>query len=168
MEQRTVSARWEARAQDASAGGPSRITGYASVFNSPATIAGLWVETVAPGAFKRTLQLGDIRALWNHNADIVLGRNRAGTLRLVEDKRGLRIEVDLPDTQAGRDAVTSIKRGDVSGMSIAFQIVKEDWELPADKTLLPRRTIREMKLFEVSPVTFPAFEQTSVEAQEKS
>jgi hypothetical protein len=77
----------------------------------------------------------------------------------------LKVEIIPPDTQAGRDALTSIKRGDVSQMSIAFQIIKQEWLTPEDKKALPLRTIREMKLFEVSPVTFPAFEQTSISAR---
>lgn len=141
------------------------LTGYASVFNQEVEIYGLWVEKVAPGAFKKTIQENDIRALWNHNTDLVLGRNKSGTLNLAEDGKGLHVDIYPPDTQAGRDAVTSIKRGDVSQMSIAFQIVKQEWYFPQDKRELPVRTIKEMKLFEVSPVAFPAFEQTSISAR---
>jgi HK97 family phage prohead protease len=155
---------WELREE---ANKPPKLVGYASVFNQEAEIFGLWREKVAPGAFKRTIAQADIRALWNHNTDLVLGRNKANppTLSLKEDDHGLKVEIIPPDTQAGRDAVTSIKRGDVSQMSISFQIVKQEWFTPDDKKVLPLRTISEMKLFEVSPVTFPAFEQTTISAR---
>src|SRR4030042_3416256 len=155
---------WELREE---ATKTTELVGYASVFNQEAVIFGLWREKVAPGAFKRTIAQGDIRALWNHNTDLPLGRNRSNppTLKLKEDKKGLNVEILPPDTQAGRDSVISIKRGDVSQMSIAFQIVKQEWFQPEDKKELPLRTILEMKLFEVSPVTFPAFEQTSISAR---
>jgi len=144
---------------------PPRLVGYASVFNKKADIAGWWLEQVAPGAFKKTIRENDIRALWNHNTDLVLGRNKAGTLTLAEDEKGLKVEIVPPDTQAGRDALTSIKRGDVSQMSIAFQAIKQEWFYPEDKKELPVRTIKEAKLYEVSPVTFPAFEATSISAR---
>ena len=141
------------------------LEGYASVFNQEAEIYGLWREAVAPGTFKKTVQESDIRALWNHNTDLVLGRNKAKTLQLSEDKHGLKVTITPPDTQAGRDAVTSIKRGDVSQMSIAFDVVKQEWLYPQDRKELPLRTIREARLYEVSPVTFPAFEGTSISAR---
>jgi HK97 family phage prohead protease len=153
---------WELREE---ANKPPKLVGYASVFNQEAIIFGMWREKVAQGAFKKTIKESDIRALWNHNTDLVLGRNKSGTLSLAEDDRGLTVEIIPPDTQAGRDALTSIKRGDVSQMSIAFQIIKQEWLTPEDKKELPLRTIREMKLYEVSPVTFPAFEQTSISAR---
>jgi len=147
--------------------GPPKLVGYASVFNQEATIFGLWREKVAPGSYKKTIKEHDIRALWNHNTDLPLGRNRSNppTLKLAEDDKGLEVEITPPDTQAGRDAVTSIKRGDVTQMSIAFQIIKQEWLESEDKKDLPLRTIKEVKLFEVSPVTFPAFEQTSISAR---
>lgn len=155
---------WEVR-EDANK--QPRLVGYSSVFNVEAEIMGWWREKVSPGAFKKTIAENDIRALWNHNTDIVLGRNKAGTLTLSEDEKGLRAEIIPPDTQAGRDSVTSIKRGDVSQMSISFRIIKQEWLIPEDKKELPLRTIKEAKLYEVSPVTFPAFEQTSISARSK-
>ena len=144
---------------------PPRLVGYASVFNQEAEIFGLWREMVAPGAFKKTIAENDIRALWNHNTDLVLGRNKAKTLQLSEDKHGLNAEITPPDTQAGRDAVTSINRGDVSQMSIAFQTIKQEWQEPENKKDLPLRILKEIKLFEVSPVTFPAFESTNIQTR---
>lgn len=153
---------WELREEEDK---PPRLEGYASVFDQETEIFGMWREKIAPGAFKKTITEHDIRALWNHNTDLPLGRNKAKTLELAEDKKGLRSVIHPPDTQAGRDAVTSIKRGDVTQMSIAFQVIKQEWYIPEDKKILPLRTIKEMKLFEVSPVTFPAFEQTEIQAR---
>jgi hypothetical protein len=143
------------------------LEGYASVFNVEAVIFGLWREKVAPGAFKKTIKEHDIRALWNHNTDLPLGRNRAKppTLKLAEDQKGLKVDITPPDTQAGRDAVTSVKRGDVTQMSIAFETIKQEWYIPEDRKELPLRTLHEAKLYEVSPVTFPAFEGTSIGAR---
>jgi HK97 family phage prohead protease len=146
-------------------GQPPKLVGYASVFNQETIICGLWREKVAPGAFKKTIQEHDIRALWNHNTDLVLGRNKAGTLILSEDDHGLHMENTPPDTQAGRDAVTSIKRKDVSQMSIAFETIKQEWYIPEDRREMPLRTVIEAKLYEVSPVTFPAFETTEISAR---
>jgi len=147
-------------------GAARKLDGYAAVFNREAIIWGLWREEVAPGAYSKTIQEGDIRALWNHDTNIVLGRNKAGTLRLAEDSKGLRTEIDPPDNEWGRPVVDAVQRGDVTGMSIAFRVIKEEWIYPPkDSRELPKRTIREAKLYDVSPVTFPAFEQTSISAR---
>ena len=153
---------WEVREEGEQA---PRLEGHASVFDQETEIFGLWREKVAPGAFKKTIKEHDIRALWNHNTDMVLGRNKAKTLELSEDTKGLRTVIHPPDTQVGRDAVTSIKRGDVTQMSIAFETIKQEWYIPEDKRELPLRTLREAKLYDVSPVTFPAFEGTSISAR---
>ncbi len=140
-----------------------KLAGYAAVFSTPATIAGAWVEEVAPGAYSKTLSEHDIRALWNHDTNIVLGRNKAGTLKLWEDGHGLQSEITPPDNEWGRPVLDAVKRGDVTGMSIAFRAVKQEWVHPPEGSReLPKRTIREAKLYEVSPVTFPAFENTSI------
>ena len=144
---------------------PTKLVGYASVFNREAEIYGLWREKVAAGAYKKTIKENDIRALWNHNTDLVLGRNKSNTLALMEDEHGLKVEITPPDTQAGRDAIISIKRGDVSQMSIGFQIIKQEWLEAKSAKDLPLRTIREAKLFEVSPVVFPAFDLTEISAR---
>jgi HK97 family phage prohead protease len=145
----------EARAK----GENRKIVGHASVFNTEADIGGWFLESVAPGAFRRAIVEDDVRALFNHDANFVLGRNRAGTLRLSEDEVGLVIEVDPPDTQAARDIMVSIERGDVSQMSIGFQVLKQEWDETGD---VLKRRILEARLFDVSPVTFPAFPTTDV------
>lgn len=154
---------WEAREDS----GALKLTGYASVFNREANIGGYFIEKVSRGAFKKTIKEGDIRALWNHDPSIVLGRNKAGTLTLSEDDKGLLSDITLPDTQWGRDAWTSVKRGDVSQMSILFAAIRAEWTYPKtnNREDLPKRDIKEARLFEVSPVTFPAFEDTSVSAR---
>jgi len=140
-----------------------KLTGYAAVFNQEAVIGGSWREEVAPGAYARTLSEHDIRALWNHDASVVLGRNKAGTLRLWEDVHGLNAEIAPPENEWGRPVLDAVKRGDVSGMSIAFRAVKQEWVHPPEGSReLPKRTIREARLYEVSPVTFPAFPSTTL------
>ncbi len=142
------------------------LTGYASVFNTESVIAGLYREEVAPGAFAKTIKEHDIRALWNHDSNIVLGRNKAGTLSLSEDSHGLRTVIKAPDNEWGRPVVDAVKRGDITGMSIMFRAIKQEWTRPdEDSAEMPKRTLREAKLFEVSPVTFPAFPTTSIGAR---
>jgi HK97 family phage prohead protease len=141
----------------------SRIIGHASVFNREANIGGWFIESVAPGAFRRAIAEDDVRALFNHDPNFVLGRNRAGTLRLSEDDIGLAIEITPPDTQAARDLMTVIERGDVSQMSIGFRALKQEWDESGD---VLKRKLTEVELFDVSPVTFPAFPQTDVSVRE--
>ena len=139
-------------------------TGYAAVFNSLSEDLGGFREQIAPGAFKRTLSPphADVRALINHDPNLVLGRNKAGTLRMEEDSRGLRVDVDLPDTSYARDLRTLLERGDVSQMSFGFEKVRDAWD---DGTEPPTRTLEEVRLFDVSVVTFPAYPETSAEAR---
>ena len=137
-----------------------RIVGYPALFDDPAEIGGRFREQVAKGAFKRTIEESDIRALVDHDPSRILGRARAGTLRLSEDGRGLHIEIDPPDTQAGRDIKVSLERGDVSGMSFGFQARQQAWEDEA--SAMPLRTLLEVELFDVSIVTFPAYANTEV------
>lgn len=136
------------------------LRGYAAVFASPSVDMG-FIETIRAGAFAETIKKDDIRALWNHNANFVLGRNTAGTLRLSEDEKGLVVEIDLPDTQAGRDAHESIKRRDVTGMSFGFGVPVggDQWSLKDGKDC--RELIR-VVLYDVSPVAYPAYPDTSV------
>ena len=150
-------------------GQPPELVGYACVFNSEATIKtwfDSWIEEMAPGAFKKTLQENDIRALWNHDPNIVLGRNKAGTLELREDARGLHTVIRPPDNEWGRPVLDAVRRGDVTGMSIGFQVIKEQVIRPPRDSKEPtRRKILEARLRDVSPVTFPYFDQTEITAR---
>lgn len=150
----------------------SSIGGYAAVFNQETVIGGgLWGfrEKIAPSAFDSAIETDDVRALFNHDPNYVLGRTVSGTLRLAADKKGLRYDVDLPDTAAGRDVRELVRRGDVSGSSFGFIVEDDDWdESEVKKGKLPLRTIRKASLFDVSPVTYPAYPQTSVSARSKA
>lgn len=140
------------------------IKGYASVFNQLSEDLGGFREQVAPGAFTNTIANDDIRALFNHDPNYVLGRTKNGTLRLTEDEKGLAIEIDPPNTQWSRDLQESIGRGDISQMSFGFRAIREKWKQEEKK--MPIRTLIENWLRDVSPVTFPAYPQTSVKVRD--
>jgi HK97 family phage prohead protease len=137
------------------------IEGHAAVFSRwSETLGGFFPfkEKVRAGAFKRSIETDDIRALWNHNSDHVLGRNKAGTLELKEDEKGLFVRVYPPDAQWARDLQTSIARGDISSMSFGFTVEKDEWS--TDENGTDTRELISVKLFDVSPVTFPAYKDT--------
>jgi HK97 family phage prohead protease len=141
--------------------GKRTIKGYASVFSTLSGNLGGFVEQIAPGAFKRCLSMNaDVRCLVDHEPSKILGRSTAGTLRLNEDSTGLAIECDMPDTTLGNDTLESIRRGDLNQMSFGFTCVDEDWSVMADGRKL--RTVSDADLFDVSVVTFPAYESSSV------
>lgn len=142
------------------------LRGHAAVFNQLSVDLGGFREQIAPGAFSEAIQNDDIRALFNHDANMILGRRQAGTLRLQEDSYGLLAELDLPDTSVGRDLVTSIKRGDVNQMSFAFRVKPngQDWAKDDEGRLI--RTLKRVGLLDVSPVTFPAYPQTDIAVRE--
>lgn len=144
--------------RDATEEQPSMITGYAAVFNSKTSIGGWFDEIIAPGAFVRALsENGDIRALFNHNWDNVLGRTKSGTLRLEEDGKGLKFEVELPNTSTGRDLAESMSRGDINQCSFGFWVTEEDWDYNVEPAL---RTVKEVELYEISVVSIPAYDDT--------
>jgi HK97 family phage prohead protease len=132
------------------------LRGYAAVFNSPSQPLP-FTETIAQGAFRDSLNSrNDVKLLWNHDTGTVLGSTRAGTLKLTEDAKGLMVEAQLPDTQAGRDAATLIKRGDVNAFSFGFRVPNNGDEWPsADQRILKR-----VNVHEVSLVAFPAYTAT--------
>lgn len=134
-------------------GAPPLISGHAAVFNSLSEDLGGFREQIAPGAFANSLK-DDIRALFNHDARFVLGRSTSGTLRLAEDAKGLAVEIDPPDTQDARDLLTKMKRGDITGMSFGFRTVKDAWAEVDGKII---RTLVEVRVFDVSIVTYPAY-----------
>ena len=132
--------------------------GYAAVFNSPSQDLGGFVEVILPGAFRDVVKTDDVRALWNHDPNHVLGRVGAGTLRLGEDDKGLWYEVDLPDTTTGRDVATLLARGDVIGSSFGFRVLEDGAEWRVSEDGRPLREIRTVaRLRDVGPVTFPAY-----------
>lgn len=141
------------------------IEGYFSVFNSPYQIMDGVVEEIAPGAFADTLS-GDIRALINHDTRLVLGRTKSGTLTLREDNRGLWGSVRInPEDQDAVNLYRRVQRGDVDQCSFGFYIEAETREVLEDGTV--RYRIDKVRLLEVSVVTFPAYEATSVAARAK-
>ena len=150
---------------------PPVLEGYAALFNKETQIGGDlfgWRETIKPGAFTQSIGEDDILALFNHNEDAVLGRSGADTLALREDKKGLHAMMTPPDTVVGRDLVTLVRRGDISGMSFAFLARKQQWDEPKKKGQLPLRTLLNLQLFDVSVVTYPAYPQTSVSARDQA
>lgn len=151
----------ELRISDAENGGPV-IEGHAAVFDSwSETLGGIFPfkEIVRKGAFNESIGKDDIRALFNHDPNYVLGRNRAGTLELVEDEIGLRVRITPPETSWAKDIQTSIKRGDITQMSIGFIVEEDKWSTQDGMDV---REIRKVQLFDVSPVTFPAYTATDV------
>lgn len=139
------------------------IEGYFAVFNKRYEIYEGCAETILPGAFSETLD-NDIRALLNHNTDIVLGRNKAGTLTLREDDYGLygSIEINKADSDA-MNLYARVQRGDVTQCSFGFEILEETYESDSFGNVLWK--IAKVKLYEVSVVTFPAYEDTIVQAR---
>jgi HK97 family phage prohead protease len=146
-------------------GSAPKIRGLAAVYNSRSKDLGGFREVIEPGAFDHLLARQrpklDVVGLFNHDASAVLGRTTSGTLRLWSDDRGLRYEIDPPDTTLGRDVLTLLRRGDLTGSSFAFTVDK-DGERYEDTEDGPIRYIsRASGLFDVSPVTSPAYEATS-------
>lgn len=136
------------------------IDGYASVFDSWSEELGgnqPFRERVVKGAFEETIQNDDIRALFNHDPNYVLGRNKAGTLILEEDDKGLHVRITPPDTQWAKDLLVSIKRGDITQMSFGFTVILDRWNYEDNTDV---RELLKVKLYDVSPVTFPAYTQT--------
>lgn len=130
--------------------------GYAAVFDSPSQPLP-FTEKIERGAFSRSLRSrNDIKLLWNHDTSAVLGSTRAKTLTLTEDDRGLRVRGVLPNTTAGRDAAELLRRGDVDAMSFGFTVIKDAWSPDGAE-----RTLKSVRLHEVSIVAFPAYTGTA-------
>lgn len=141
------------------------LEGHFAVFDKPYQVCKRWVETIAPGAFANWLASGkDVKVLWNHNPDIVLGSTANGTASLREDSQGLHGSVEIND--ADQDAVNAharVDRGDVRGCSFGFNIVRqEEWW---DDDGVYHTKVLEVELYEVSPCTFPAYQDTDINAR---
>lgn len=145
-----------------------KITGYAAIFDSETVIGGSdwgFREKIAKGAFTEALRTSDVRALFNHEEEYVLGRTKSGTLRLMEDDRGLKVEIDPPDTQDAKDLIKRMQRGDIDQMSFAFTMESgiQTWDETGD---MPLRIIEKVgELLDVSVVTYPAYPETEAAAR---
>ena len=163
MEQRVMRMK---NAQVRERNGARYLEGYFAVFDQEYQVCSGWIETVAPGAFARYLASGeDVKVLWNHNSDIVLGSTGNGTAELREDETGLFGSVLV--NEKDQDAVNAharVDRGDVSGCSFGFDIARQDewWD---DEGIYHTRITEVDPLYEVSPCTFPAYTSTSVNAR---
>lgn len=136
-----------------------KVSGYAAVFGQKADIGGYFQEVIARGAFKDAIGRDDVVFLINHDG-LPLARTRSGTLTLKEDEKGLRIDTTLDSEDPDVKSITGkMKRGDLDKMSFAFRATKQEWDETTDP---PTRTITEVELFDVSIVTQPAYDGTSI------
>jgi HK97 family phage prohead protease len=150
-ETRVSDAQFEIRA----VGDKLTFSGYAAVFNSDSQPLP-FIERIAPGAFKRSLQSrNDVKLLWNHDSGEPLASTRSGTMRLVEDSKGLRVEAELAPTTRGKDLSILMERGDIDKMSFGFNVQSDSWSPDGNV-----RTLESVRLLEVSIVTFPAYESS--------
>lgn len=160
LEKRTMD--FEVRIEEKEGEAP-KIVGHAAVFDQETNIGGMFREMVAPGAFTQTLKdKDDVRGLFNHDSNFVLGRTKSGTMELKEDKTGLHTIITPPDTQLVRDLVLEpMRRGDIDKMSFGFEVRAQEWRDGEDGQM-DLRIIRDAKLWDVSAVTFPAYDGTDV------
>jgi HK97 family phage prohead protease len=136
------------------------IRGHAAVFNKKSEDLGGFREVIMPGAFDSALERGDdVRALVDHDVSKIIGRTKAGTLTLNTDSKGLRVQITPPDTSVGRDIVESIRRKDIDSMSFGFRTIEDRWRTVDGEEI---RELMDLELFDVSPVSFPAYPQTDV------
>jgi HK97 family phage prohead protease len=144
-----------------------KIIGRPVLFNAESENLGGFVEIIAPNAFSEHLSLNelDVKALYEHDRKLLLGRTTSGTLTIQEDNQGLLVEIDPPDTQTARDLLVSIERGDISGMSFGFITEVDEWDYSRDPAL---RTVIKAKLLEVTVTSDPAYKQTDVQVAQRS
>jgi HK97 family phage prohead protease len=157
LERRTYKGEVEVRSAE---DGSSVAFGYAARFNTLSQNMGGFVEQVDPKAFNQTVKEADVRALFNHDANFVLGRASAGTLRMEVDDVGLRYEIDLPPTALGNDLAVLLLRGDINGSSFGFRALEDSWGTTPDG--FPLRTLMNVAVRDVGPVTFPAYTASDV------
>lgn len=143
--------------------GDRRLKGYAIVFHKKSVDLGGFREIILPEAVDRTIrEAADVRALIDHDSGKVIGRTRAGTMRIKADTRGLHVDIELPNTSLARDLFESVDRGDITGMSFAFRTITDEWRMEDGEVI---REVSDMDVREVSVVAFPAYVQTSVDAE---
>lgn len=145
----------------------TEIAGYAALFNTPATIAEQFIEVIDEGAFDDTIG-DDIRVLFNHDPNQLLGRTKSGTASIAVDADGLRYTVTPPATQVGRDVLALVQRGDVDGSSFGFRVLEDRWAPGATAGDLPVRHVQRVALLDVSPVTIPAYSETTAEVRDQA
>jgi HK97 family phage prohead protease len=145
-----------------------RLRGYAIVFNAESQNLGGFREIIAPEAVDRTFKEAiDVRALVDHDPAKIIGRLRAGTMDMMKDGKGLRVTIEPdPEISYARDIMLAVKRGDVTGMSFAFRTVEDDWNFDNEEMAI--RTVLDMRVSEVSVVTFPAYTQTDIQVAQRS
>lgn len=167
QERRILGSRFTIR----STSGVPTLVGHAAVFNRDSElIAGSFIERIAPGAFRESIAKGDdVRALINHDPSLILARTVSKTLLLREDQHGLYVEIQIPRTTYAQDLVESTKRGDISQMSFGFTVSPggERWERSPNGGP-DIRTLLSVRLFDVSPVTYPAYPDTDVAVRSHS
>lgn len=157
---RTFSSNMEVERRSEEQGGGAVIRGYASVFNSDSENLGGFIERIDSHAFDDVLT-DDVRCLFNHNPDHLLARTKSRTLTLSVDQKGLMYECELPNTRLGQDLLELMERGDIAESSFAFSVDQEDWD--EQESGLKVRTIKKVKrLYDVSPVTYPAYPDATV------
>lgn len=159
MERRTIAPHLAVTEHRADAS--RRIVGYTAIFHELSEDLGGFRERIAPGAFAETIANDDIRALFNHDPSLLLGRNRAGSLSLREDAHGLAFIITPGDSQLARDVMLWIKRLEVTGCSFGFRTPPggDEWSIVDGGNV---RTLTKVRLYDVGPVTFPAYPQTDV------
>ena len=150
--------------REGEAGKPATIRGYAAKFNANSENLGGFVEIIAPGAFDDVLG-DDVRALFNHDANLILGRTKSGTCKIGVDATGLWYEITPPDTNTARDLMVSLKRGDVDQSSFAFSVSRDGQTWDETTGTLTRTVLKVAKLYDVSPVTYPAYPDTEASAR---
>lgn len=148
-------------------GDEPKIIGYVAKFGKWSLDLGGFKEKIRKGAFDEALEKSDVRALKNHDPNLLLGRMASGTLELKTNSVGLISEIDPPNTTTGKDTIEEIRRKDITGMSFSFTTAEDDWKYPEDGSV-ERTIIKIGELFDVGPVTYPAYPDTSVAVRSMS
>lgn len=138
-----------------------KISGYAALFNQLSVDLGGFREQIKRGAFAKTIKESDIIATRNHNRSLLLGRNKSGTLILEEDRKGLKMEIDPPDTTYTKDLIVSMEREDINQCSFAFKVIEDHWNNEDKNNVI--RTLKQVELRDVTIATGPAYPQTKAQ-----